>query len=186
MAFVRNEPVGLIDRLGLDWHSTPGGGGYLDPGDYYKSRKWCKCVCKSISVTFAPGGSSFGGVALSVESGRFGNTIHVVHTVTGDPKMCSYRHDESGVYWWDTPYSRGNEAGTANDARESSRVVWGDDTFEYWDRLGISKTPPLLSADYFMGFSGDFTMQMKCTGTDGGTISSPVFAITGLYSENVP
>ena len=144
------------------------------------------CSCKSISVTFAPGGTSFGGVVLNTAYGRFGNTIHVVHTVTGDPTKCSYKHNEGGSYWWNTPYGRGTGAGTSNDATTGADVLWGCDSFEYWDRLGLTKPTPLLSGEYFIGFSGDFTMQMTCTGTDGVTISSPVYPITGQYLANVP
>jgi RHS repeat-associated protein len=32
--FIGNLPVNQVDPFGLDWHSLPGGGGYLDPGDY--------------------------------------------------------------------------------------------------------------------------------------------------------
>ena len=143
------------------------------------------CTCKSITVTFAPGGSSFGGVVLNTAYGRFGNTIHVVHDVIGDPNRCRYQHNESGTYWWDTPYGTGVETGTPNDATTGADINWGCDYFEYWDRLGLTKPSPLLSGDYIMGFR-DFTMQMKCTGTDDVTISSPVYPITGNYIDTVP
>jgi hypothetical protein len=100
--FVSNAPVDHSDYLGLaePWPGYPGGS--WGPGVS------CSCVCKDVEVTYEPGGESlelgpytlyaiyFGQTGFIPVNHAFGNQVHVVWKVAGNPGGCRYYQDEKG------------------------------------------------------------------------------------------
>jgi len=78
--FVVNDPISLVDRFGLAVAEPPPAG-----------TSGCACECKSLKITFSPGGDKFDpGFYQLGEDSRFGIVIMAAWTVDGDPAQCKY------------------------------------------------------------------------------------------------
>jgi RHS repeat-associated protein len=165
--FVANSPVSSVDPLGLQ---PPTGSGPWGPG----IGCWT-CRCKSVDVTYEPGGD-----ALQLGPYRepllgfpwyynFGSAVHVHWNVEGGaPHQCKYYQDEKGtsLTWQMLPNG-------------ASGTVIGVDghqaPYEYTDYMGNTFGSPLgtdSKGTYKMVVHWNVTFRCESApGSGGGTVS---------------
>jgi len=152
-------------------------------GDEWDLLGLCGCTCKSVKITFEPGGDKqpkpdFYPVPVPVAPGivdedwRFGFRIIVSWTVDGDPNACKYYLKEApGGVKGENPSGK---------VSPSDGSLGEDGTFGGWQRvgqtvtdyMGIPVNKPGTKGKYKIEFS--ISQDYKCLSSDGTT--QPIFS----------
>jgi hypothetical protein len=156
-AFVRNEPIDLVDREGLSWWRN----------------LLCPCKCQSVTVTGKPVAPPGVGWYIPGTYAQYGNLMTVTWTVSGNPKSCTYGQNEKGQI--DATPLSGQPAKSpyyGSDYPDVSGIVpitYGSGTATYQDYMGIKFYAPRDDGDwnYFFDLGIDFI----CTSSDGTRIT---------------
>jgi uncharacterized protein RhaS with RHS repeats len=143
-SFVQNEPDDDWDWIGL-----------------------CGCTCRSVSVTFIPGGKKPKVEFYPLQDPlgtfyRYGFIIRVEWTVDGPPKDCKYFVNEP--------------AGGVTGETPNGKVSPSDGTFGNWVEVGQVFLDPLgIPVNAGVGkykIKVDMTQQYKCRGSDGTEVTN--------------
>jgi hypothetical protein len=148
------------------------------PGDDWDWLGLCGCTCKSVKITFEPGGDKqpkpgFYPVAVPIAPGiigedwRFGFKIIITWTVDGDPNACKYYLKEApGGVTGEDPFGK---------VSPSDGSLGEDGTFGGWQRVGQTATDPLGIPVNKPGAKGkyrirfDISQDYNCVSSDGTT-----------------
>jgi hypothetical protein len=139
--FLGNNPLGDFDALGM-----------------------CGCTCKSVSVTFIPGGKKPKVVFYPQQDVlgtfyRYGFVILIEWTVDGDPNGCKYFLSE--------PDGGVNGEGPKGKYDPSPEIPWRQVLRVTPDALGL----PVNQGEGKYRIKVDLTQQYKCRSTDGTEVT---------------
>jgi hypothetical protein len=168
-AFVRNNPMNLIDREGLSWWRN----------------LFCPCKCKSVKVTGKPSDPPSLGIYTDNKDTRFGNEMTITWAVSGNPKSCEYGGHETGSAVAYAITGNGDtHSSTYGNNYSVVTATYGSDSATYTDYMGFNLTSP--HDDGTWNYKWDLNIDLTCTSSDGTKMTGQTINFNSSGSFNFP